>query len=85
MREWAGGCGWVSRWVWVGQWMGAGGCVSQCMHVGLMSTSAATSSGGGMQARWWLGYWVPDMSVQCFKGWHLKLSAGGCAHSSSCP
>ncbi|KAL0038989.1 hypothetical protein WJX77_004333 [Trebouxia sp. C0004] len=22
------------------------------------------------------GFWVPDMSVECFAGWHLKLSAG---------
>ncbi|DBA69633.1 TPA: hypothetical protein ACH3X2_012695 [Trebouxia sp. C0005] len=28
------------------------------------------------QARARHGYWVPDMSVQCFVGWHLKLSAG---------
>ncbi|KAL0046985.1 hypothetical protein WJX82_003591 [Trebouxia sp. C0006] len=28
------------------------------------------------QARARHGYWVPDMSVQCFAGWHLKLSAG---------
>jgi len=33
-----------------------------------------------MQARSSLGYWVPDMSVKCFAGWHLKLSAGGYAH-----
>lgn len=25
-------------------------------------------------AEW--GYWVPDMAVQCFRGWHLPLSLG---------
>lgn len=28
------------------------------------------------QARSKHGFWVPDMSVKCFAGWHLKLSAG---------
>ncbi len=46
-------------------------------------TSAATCSVDGMQARWPHGYWVPDMSVQCFAGWHLKLSAGGYTHHSN--
>lgn len=29
-----------------------------------------------MQAKWARGYWLPDMSVQCFTGWHLKLVLG---------
>ncbi len=35
-----------------------------------------------MQARSQHGFWVPDMSVKCFVGWHLKFSAGGYAHHS---
>ncbi len=27
-----------------------------------------------VQANWHYGYWVPDMSVQCFTGWHRKLA-----------
>ena len=28
----------------------------------------------GVQANWHAGYWVPDMSIQCFTGWHRKLA-----------
>ena len=27
-----------------------------------------------VQANWHAGYWVPDMSIQCFTGWHRKLA-----------
>ena len=27
-----------------------------------------------LQADWHSGYWVPDTSVECFGGWHRKLS-----------
>ncbi len=47
-----------------------------------MLASAVTRSLDDMQARWQHGYWVPDMSVKCFAGWHLKLSAGEYAHDS---
>lgn len=30
----------------------------------------------GMQANWKWGYWVPDMSVKCFDGWHLGFALG---------
>ena len=29
-----------------------------------------------MQATWAWGYWLPDMSIRCFVGWHLRLSLG---------
>lgn len=29
-----------------------------------------------MQATWRWGYWVPDMTVQCFDNWHLPFSLG---------
>ena len=47
-----------------------------------MPASAVPKSVDYMQARARHGYWVPDMSVQCFAGWHLKLSAGGYTHHS---
>ncbi len=27
-----------------------------------------------MQANWRQGYWVPDMTMECFGDWHRKLS-----------
>ena len=27
-----------------------------------------------LQANWGFGYWMPDMSIQCFTGWHRKLA-----------
>lgn len=35
----------------------------------------------GMQARHKYGYWVPDMTVECFSGWHKSISFGESAHS----
>ena len=29
-----------------------------------------------VQATWAYGYWLPDMSIECFTGWHLKLVWG---------
>ena len=29
-----------------------------------------------LQATWKWGYWVPDMTVQCYGGWHLGFSVG---------
>lgn len=26
------------------------------------------------QAAWAWGYWVPDMSIQCYTGWHLRIA-----------
>ncbi|KAL0052667.1 hypothetical protein WJX82_005691 [Trebouxia sp. C0006] len=28
------------------------------------------------RATWAWGYWLPDMSIRCFVGWHLRLSLG---------
>ncbi len=52
------------------------------MSVGLVPASAVPESIDDMQARSKHGFWVPDMSVKCFVGWHLKFSAGGYAHHS---
>ena len=27
-----------------------------------------------VQANWHNGYWLPDMTVQCFTGWHQRLA-----------
>lgn len=29
-----------------------------------------------LQANWRWGYWVPDMTIKCYQGWHLGFSAG---------
>ena len=49
--------------------------VSDIQHVPSHQPKAYAAH--AMQATWAWGYWLPDMSIRCFVGWHLRLSLGG--------
>ncbi|KAL0044981.1 hypothetical protein WJX82_004122 [Trebouxia sp. C0006] len=46
----------------------------QCYHIDPRSRQAGQNYPQNALATWKWDYWVPDMSVQCFAGWHLGLS-----------
>lgn len=60
---------------WIPHALVLGGMILLCMSEPKpLAMSSVLKQCGVMEAAWSWGYWLPDMRVPCFTGWHLKIS-----------